>query len=374
MKISFKAYSIYTSLILVLLLVNCTPKKTSSFSISGKVTELNSRFLILSKIENIQQKTTTIIDTLAVNKLGEFKSVYFLEPNIYNLTLDKKTIQLAINEGQNITIQGETAENLTIKGSVDTQLLLDYEAYRKASLNRLVISVRKKIKELKKEGADSAKITELREVEVENYKEHLNELMEFVKTNMGTSIAIYPTSTRWNSGEYLPFLQKLVLDFENKHPNIEITQKLKEKLQLIEKTALGSVISGIEIPNELNTMVKLDSIKGTYTLIDFWASWCPPCRTESVLLNELYDQYHIKGFEIYGISLDSNRDRWLKAIKKDHRIWPEVSTVEGFKTPVSITYGITALPTNYLIDSTGEIIAVNIHGKHLKEKVEKLFE
>ncbi len=361
-------------LILGLLLVNCTPKKTISFSISGKVTELNNRFLVLSKVENIQQKTTTIIDTLTVNKLGEFKSVYFLESNIYHLTLDKKTIQLAINDGQHIVIRGETVENLTIEGSVDTQLLQDYETYRKASLNRLVIAVRKKIKELKKEGVDNAKITELREVEVENYEKHLDELIAFVKSNMGTSIAIYPTSTRWSGGKNLPFLQELVLSFEEDHPNLEITQKLKNKLQLIEKTALGSIISGIEMPNSSNTIIPLDSIKGTYTLIDFWASWCPPCRTESVLLNELYDQYHAKGFEIYGISLDSKRERWLKAIEKDHRIWPEVSTVEGFKTPVSIAYGITALPTNYLIDSTGRIIAVNIHGKHLKEKIKKLFE
>jgi len=358
---------------LVLLLVSCSTEKQHSFSISGKITKLNNRYLILSKVDDIQKKTTTIIDTLLVNKRGRFNSVYFLEPNIYNLKFDTKTIQLAIDKGQNITINGNTGEDLDIKGSLDTQLLNDYETYRKASLNRLVNSVRKKIKALKKLVVSETEITKLRELEVKNYKIHLNELATFIKDSMGTSIAIYSTSVRWNSENNFPFYKKLVSTFEEIHSNIEITKKLKNKILLLEKTTVGSVISNIEMPDKNNNLISLDTIKGKYTLIDFWASWCPPCRTESTLLNELYSIYHTKGFEIYGVSLDSKRKNWLKAIEKDKRVWPEVSTVEGFNTPISIEYGITALPTNFLIDSTGKIIAANIHGEKLKEKVANLF-
>ncbi len=238
----------------------------------------------------------------------------------------------------------------------------------------MVKSVRKKIKELSKVGDNETEIATLRAIEVENYKEHLNELTAFVKDSMGTSIAIYHSSLRWNGGENLPFLQELVSSFEEKHPTSEITQKLINKLHLLEKTSVGSRILNIEIPNSTNELISLNTIKGTYTLVDFWASWCPPCRTESTLLNELYSSYHSKGFEIYGISLDSKRENWLKAIEKDQRVWPEVSTVEGFVTPVAIEYGINALPTNFLIDSTGKIVAVNIHGKALKDKLKKLFQ
>lgn len=87
----------------------------------------------------------------------------------------------------------------------------------------------------------------------------------------------------------------------------------------------------------------------------------------------MYGAYKADGFEIYGISLDSKRENWLKAIEKDKRIWTEVSTVEGFKTPVSMEYGITSLPTNFLIDASGKIIAVNIHGQELKQKIDELF-
>ena len=296
-----------------------------------------------------------------------------MEPDIYTLSFDdKKTIPLAINKGQHIVLKGDNLDDLKITGSSDTQLLNDYESFRKESLNRLVKSVRDTIKKLKKENVRENEIAELREVEVENYEQHLDELTQFIKEKMGTSIAIYATSTRWNN-KNLPFLKELVSTFENEHPEIEITKKLKNKIQLLEKTSIGNIVSNIKIPNQLGELISLDSIKGTYTVIDFWASWCPPCRTESTLLNELYKAYNSQGFEIYGISLDSNKERWLKALEMDNRIWINVSTAEGFKTPVSIEYGITALPTNFLIDAEGKIIASNIHGKHLKAKIEELF-
>lgn len=357
----------------ILFFIGCSTKNENSFIISGKISNLTTNYIILSLVEDLQTNKTIVIDTLKVNKRGKFNAVYFLEPAIYNLIInDTKTVQLAIDKGQNIDISGENVDNLNINGSLDTKLLTAYETFRKESLDRLVNFVRDSIKKLKTTTIEEIEIADLRELEVENYKRHLNELVQFVKEKMGTSIAVYATSPRWNS-ENLPFLKELVTRFENVHPKIEITQKLKNQIQLLEKTAVGSPITGIKMPNQFGEIVELDSIKGTYTLVDFWASWCPPCRIESVLLNNLYKEFNSKGFEIYGISLDSNKERWLKALEMDHRIWTNVSTLEGFKTPISIEYGISALPTNFIIDSKGKIIASNIHGKALKEKIKELF-
>ncbi len=345
----------------------------NSFSISGNIANLKNNYIVFSKIEDIQKNKKIIIDTLNVSDKGVFKANYFLEPSIYALTFDnKKTVFLAIDKNQNIDIKGDNIDNIKVNGSIDTQLLNDYETFRTASLDRLVNSVRSKIKKLKIEDGSDDKITELRELEVENYKVHLNDLITFVKEKMGSSIAIYPTSIRWNS-ENLPFLETLVADFEEKNPASNITQKLKDRIHLLKKTRIGSVLSSIEMPNSSNELINLNDIRGAYTLIDFWASWCPPCRTESKLLNNLYNTYNSKGFEIYGISLDSRKERWLKALEKDHRIWANVSTLEGLRSPVAQDYAINALPRNILIDSVGKIIAVNIHGKKLKEKITKLF-
>lgn len=360
-------------IVLFIVFSSCSEKAEESFSISGKVLNLKDNYVVLSVIDDFQNNNYTIIDTLEINKKGEFNSVYFLEPAIYSLNFDNsKTILLAIDKGQHLKLKGKNLEDITVKGSVDTNLLNAYEDFRNESLNRLVKSVRNQIKENQKTASEN-EIAELRELEVENYKKHINELTTFIKEKMGTSIAIYPTSIRWNGEENLPFYKNLTTSFEEKHPSIEITKRLKQRVQLLEKTNVGSVIKNIKMTDSSGIIIELDSIRKKYTLIDFWASWCPPCRTESSLLAELYKTYNSTGFEIYGISLDSNRENWINAIEKDGRIWLNVSTVEGFKTPVSIEYGITALPTNFLIDETGKIIATNIHGKHLKEKIEALF-
>ena len=329
---------------------------------------------MLSVVEDVINNKTYVIDTLYLDEKGNFDAQYKNEPAIYLPTFDDtKTLELAINKGQNVVVKGANLDSLTITGSIDTDLLNSYESFKKASLNNLVIQLRDSIKRLEKEHANSEEITKLRALEVENYSIHLTELTNFIQENMGTSIAIYPTSIRWNS-ENLPVLEQIVANFKTAHPSLSITKKIENRIALLQKRAVGNYISAIEMPSAENEIITLKSLKGTVTLIDFWASWCPPCRAEAGLLNELYSTYNSKGFEIYGISLDSKKQRWIDAIEKDHRIWTNVSTLEGFKTPISKEYGITALPTNFLIDSEGKIIAVNIYGEKLKETLNELFE
>ncbi|WP_372802670.1 redoxin domain-containing protein [Lutibacter sp.] len=364
---------LFISSIAFLFLIGCNSKKQASFRISGKINSLKNTYILLHKIEDYQQSQTSLIDSIYINKKGEFNSIYFLQPAIYTLQIAAKKITLAIDHKQHIVVKGSSINDLSITGSKDTDLLNKYEQYREESLNRLVTSVRTQIKKLQNNDVSNEEIIRLRALEVENYQKHLNELVNFVKNKMGVSIAIYPTSLRWNN-ENLPFLKELVLNFENKHGPINITQQLKDKIKLLEKTNIGSQVLPIEMPSKNGQIVSLNSVKKRVTLIDFWASWCPPCRTESILLNNLYKNYNSKGFEIYGISLDTNKDRWLKALETDQRTWVNVSTLEGFNTPIAKEYGIAALPTNFLIDAEGKIIAQNIHGEQLKQKIKEVFE
>jgi len=356
-----------------LIFIGCTNKKEPSFAISGVVLNTQKNYAVFSKVEDVLNNQTVIIDTLNIDENGYFNAEYNLEPNIYYLTFDnKKILKLALNNGQKVVINGADLDSLKIDGSIDTDILNSYETYRKASLKRLVMKIRDSIKKLKKENISLEKIIALRELEVENYKLHLVELTQFIQENMGTSIAIYPTSIRWNS-DNLTVLEQIVTDFKVSHPTSTITPQLENRIALLKKTAIGNYVSNIEMPSASNQIMNLNDIKGTVTLIDFWASWCPPCRSESGLLNNLHQTYNADGFEIYGISLDSKRKRWVDALEKDNRNWENVSTLEGFKTPVAQEFGIRALPTNILINAEGKIIAVNIHGKQLKEIIDGLF-
>lgn len=364
---------IFSSIFFALLISSCSSEKKEEITVLGTVQNLNEAYVLLSEVEDIQNKKHTLIDTLFVDEVGYFEYKKPLESNIYELVFDhKKKVQLAFVKGQHIIINGNSIDNFEITGSSDTQLLLDYEAFRKESLSRLVYSIRKEITELKKQQVSPVKIAELREVEIENYNLHLKELTDFIADKMGTSIAIYPTSIRWNTLN-LESYKEIVSKFKVAHPNLGITRKLEDRVNLLGKTAVGSLVSNIQMPSKEGDIIDLNTIKKKYTLIDFWASWCPPCRTESTLLNELFSSYKDQGFNIYGISLDSKRQRWLDALEKDKRIWPNVSTVEGLNTSVAKEYGVTALPTNFIIDSEGKIVASNVHGKHLKEFVEQLF-
>ena len=113
---------------------------------------------------------------------------------------------------------------------------------------------------------------------------------------------------------------------------------------------------------------------GKVTLIDFWASWCGPCRQENPNVVALYTEFHSKGLNIISVSLDNNADEWKKAIAKVKLSWTQVSNLKEMKDPIAIQYGITQIPTTFLLDSTGKIVAIDLRGDDLKLKVKELLE
>ncbi|WP_378172976.1 redoxin domain-containing protein [Aquimarina sp. SS2-1] len=144
-------------------------------------------------------------------------------------------------------------------------------------------------------------------------------------------------------------------------------------LSLPDKPEIGEKYIDFSQPDQDGNEVKLSDIKGNYILVEFWSSWCVPCRRSNPKLIENYHQYKDQGFEIIGVSLDEDKKAWTKAIKDDHLPWTQVSDLKGFNNEAALIYGVNAIPDNFIIDSEGVIVARTLRGILLEDKLKELF-
>ncbi|HEX8332970.1 MAG TPA: TlpA disulfide reductase family protein [Segetibacter sp.] len=161
--------------------------------------------------------------------------------------------------------------------------------------------------------------------------------------------------------------------FDSTIKNHRYVNKIKEGIDAIRRTSIGQIAPDFELKNLNGKSVSLSSLKSKYVFVDFWASWCAPCRAENPNLVKTYKQFKGKDFEILGVSLDDNKQEWLQAIKKDKLTWQHVSDLKGWESSVVPLYGLRGIPANFLVDTTGKIIARDMHGDQLQKKLEEIF-
>lgn len=151
-------------------------------------------------------------------------------------------------------------------------------------------------------------------------------------------------------------------------------QTIKKKWDSARLTAQGAVAPDISQQDTEGKQRKLSDLKGQIVLLDFWASWCGPCRRENPNVVKLYNKYKDKGFTVFSVSLDNKKDRWLGAIEKDNLEWPDhVSDLKGWGNVAAKQYGVSSIPTTFLIDKEGKIIGKNLRGFALEAKLKEIF-
>ncbi len=258
-----------------------------------------------------------------------------------------------VNPGDKIRIEGDVAEQtFQINGS---------------KLNDLQKEFARKNDLLQQEYADAVSDEE-RDAVVDKFKAVVNDAIAENSDNVFGAYTLYasiegmePDEAEAKIAGFTPEMQQCIY----------LTEAAKI-VQSIKRTAIGQPFTEIRLNDRNGKPILLSDQGKGYVLIDFWASWCGPCMAEVPFLKEAYDRFHSKGFEIYGISLDRDQKAWLNAIDKHGMNWIHVSLIGDENNPVTRDYNVQYIPSNFLISPEGKIVAKNLRGEELIEKLEEL--
>ena len=202
---------------------------------------------------------------------------------------------------------------------------------------------------------------------------YADEQLAFIKKNPASSVSLFFVQEAlgfdMDAARAIPLFEQLAPSLQQSEQGKEVQLQIQQGM----KTMVGMVPPDFTQPTPDGVPVTLSSFKGRYVLVDFWASWCGPCRAESPNMVKAYEKYKKRGFEILGVSLDEQKDRWLKAVSEDKYTWPQVGDLKGWENTAAAQYGIRAIPFNLLLDPNGAVIARNLRGEELAAKLKEIF-
>jgi peroxiredoxin len=200
-------------------------------------------------------------------------------------------------------------------------------------------------------------------------KSHAQMVRDYARTHPASYISVYKVYASFSTPPDAGLLDTIYSGLDSSMQHSFFGLKIKETLESAKRTAIGIAAPEFTLPDTKGNATSLSSFKGKYTLVDFWASWCGPCRQENPNVVLAYHKYHPKGFTILSVSLDDNKDKWEEAIKHDKLDWNHVSDLKGWQSSAAVLYGVRGIPTNFLLDKDGKIIAKDLRGEDLEKKL-----
>ena len=359
--------SFFTFLILLSsVLVSCDDEKTStsnSFKIIGSVGNIPDSSRVILQANNINLDSALVLNEKfeLTGTLDEPAKAFLFIPS----TNDYGFLWV---ENAEIIFNAESGNflNAKITGS-QTQVENDKLLVKES----LIITKRDSLENLLYSGKTNLGSDVIRKELNELQKDLKQEYISVIKNNPASYISAFILNvykTTWGKEQVEPLYQA----FNEKIKNSSYGQSIKSYLELNVNPKVGDKYVDFESTDTNGKIVKLSDIKAKAILLDFWASWCFPCREENKNLVNVYEDYKKHGFEIFGVSGDTEKESWLEAINKDKLIWTNVFDGEGTNSKPYLIYGINGIPDNFLINSEGIIVARNLRGDDLRKKLDEL--
>lgn len=327
----YKMKKIIIALALCLGITETQAQQESNLQLKGTVVDTVVKYVYLQRFDN---KTFTTIDSVKVTDGNfSFKTKVKL-PELYGLSLNTANVPLYVFlEKTPITVKLSPLKNYNasvVEGSAAQEL---FETYKKT-----------------------------RNVEIS----------KFITEHPASIVSAYALYRNW-SYRLTPnqILENIAL-LDKSQQDSRYVKELKELVTVLNGLAVGKKAPDFVANNPDGKPVRLSENLNGYTLVDFWASWCAPCRKENPNIVSAYKEFHDKGFNVFGISLDKKKESWIKAIKDDHLDWQQVSELVYWNSEIAKLYGVRAIPANYLVDSKGIIVARNLRGEELQTTLKAL--